>query len=260
MLVRSFMVCTPLRQPVVLARGASTLDLLTSGRVELGLGAGGVWEGITSVGVPRLGPGESLAALEETIAVLRALWGGGADRREAMVGHYESVSRTLHETAPEAGWGAPIDLPGSHHSLHQAYPGPRPTHRIPVYIGAHGPRALRLTGRVADGIALSHGRMTRDGYLAAQRTIDWAPSGTGRTRGASPPARAGASRRRGRRSSRQGDHLPGLSPAHAATRCRAGHGARPPDLDRRPCESVQVRPRRRVPARPGEVSDPSPAR
>jgi alkanesulfonate monooxygenase SsuD/methylene tetrahydromethanopterin reductase-like flavin-dependent oxidoreductase (luciferase family) len=43
----------PLRQPAVLARSAASLDLLSRGRVELGLGAGAFWDGIEAMGGPR---------------------------------------------------------------------------------------------------------------------------------------------------------------------------------------------------------------
>src|SRR3954447_19141121 len=59
----------PLRQPVVLARSVASLDLLTGGRVELGLGAGGFWDAIEAAGGRRLNPGEAVDALEEAIEI-----------------------------------------------------------------------------------------------------------------------------------------------------------------------------------------------
>lgn len=60
----------PLRPPAVTARAAASLDLLAGGRVSVGIGAGGFWDGIVAMGGPRRTPGESIEALEEAIDVL----------------------------------------------------------------------------------------------------------------------------------------------------------------------------------------------
>jgi len=53
---------------------AATLDLLSAGRFELGLGSGAVWPAITAYDGPSRTPGEAVDALTEAIAVIRAIW------------------------------------------------------------------------------------------------------------------------------------------------------------------------------------------
>jgi hypothetical protein len=115
--------CVPLRPPAVLARSVATLDLLTGGRVELGLGAGHFREPIARMGGPRLTPGDAVTALEEAIAVIRAIW-----------------------TSEDA-----ITLPGRFHSLSSTAPGPAPAHPVGIWLGSYRPRMLSLTARRADG-------------------------------------------------------------------------------------------------------------
>jgi alkanesulfonate monooxygenase SsuD/methylene tetrahydromethanopterin reductase-like flavin-dependent oxidoreductase (luciferase family) len=114
----------PLRPPAVLAKAAATLDLLSGGRFELGIGAGGYLEAAHAMGAPALTPGQSLEALEEAVAVVRAMWSGEGRR---------------------------LRFDGRYYQLSGVHPGPVPAHPIQVWIGANLPRALALTGRVADG-------------------------------------------------------------------------------------------------------------
>ncbi|MEV1329857.1 LLM class flavin-dependent oxidoreductase [Micromonospora costi] len=115
----------PLRQPAVLARSAASLDLLSGGRFELGIGAGGFWDAIEAMGGRRLSPGQAVDALEEAIHVIREVW--AADRPGG------------------------IRVDGTYYRVHGAKRGPAPAHDVKVWIGAYKPRMLRLTGRVADG-------------------------------------------------------------------------------------------------------------
>lgn len=113
----------PLRPPAVLAKAAATLDLLSGGRFELGLGAGAMWDRIAGFGGPRRTAGEALDALAEAIHIIRQVWSGEPDLRFA----------------------------GKHYHLGGAQSETRPAHDIGIWLGVYGPRALALTARMADG-------------------------------------------------------------------------------------------------------------
>lgn len=116
-------VSLPLRPPAVLAKAAASLDLLSGGRFELGLGAGAFWDAIEAYGGPRRKPAEALRSLEEAIGVIRRIWSGDRGLR----------------------------FDGEFYRLAGAHSGPVPQRPIGIWLGAYGPRALALTGRVADG-------------------------------------------------------------------------------------------------------------
>ena len=115
----------PLRQPAVLARSAASLDLLSGGRVELGIGAGAFWDAIEAMGGRRLTPGQSIAALEEAIHIMREIW--ATDERSG------------------------VRFNGEYYQVKGAKRGPAPAHKIGIWIGAYKPRILKLTGQIADG-------------------------------------------------------------------------------------------------------------
>ena len=146
----------PLRSPAVLARAAASLDRLTGGRVELGLGAGAFWDGIAAMGGRRLTPGQAVQALEEAVAVIRGLW-----------------------ATDEQG---PLRIEGEFYSVTGAKRGPAPAHRIPIHLGAYKPRMLRLTGRIADGWLPSLGYLPEGpaSLDAMNEQIDEAASAAGR--------------------------------------------------------------------------------
>lgn len=113
----------PLRLPAMIAKQAATLDVLSGGRFELGLGTGSQWDAIAAMGGPRRSPGESVDALEEAIRIVRLFWSGA-----------ESIE---HE--------------GRYYSVKGLHPGPPPAHPIQIWVGAYRPRMLGLVGRLADG-------------------------------------------------------------------------------------------------------------
>jgi alkanesulfonate monooxygenase SsuD/methylene tetrahydromethanopterin reductase-like flavin-dependent oxidoreductase (luciferase family) len=143
----------PLRPPTVLAKSAASLDLLSEARVELGIGAGAFWDAIEAMGGPRRTPGEAVDALEEAMAILRAFWSGERS----------------------------VTIEGEHYRVKGAKPGPQPAHRIGIWVGAYGPRMLRLTGRLADGWLPSLGNMEPGEIANKQRTVDEAAERAGRS-------------------------------------------------------------------------------
>ncbi|MQA87611.1 MAG: LLM class flavin-dependent oxidoreductase [Streptosporangiales bacterium] len=142
----------PLRPPAMLARSVASLDILSGGRVELGLGAGFLWDPIAGMGGPRRSPGEAVDALAEAIAVIRALWTPG----------------------PEVGFA------GKHYQLDEARPGPFPIHPVGIWLGAYKRRMLELTGRLADGWVPTLGYASPGELVAMNRTIDAAADAAGR--------------------------------------------------------------------------------
>ncbi len=144
----------PLRQPAVTAVAAASLDLLSGGRLELGLGAGGFWDAIESMGTARLTPAESVVALEEAIDVIRGKW----------------------DTSERGG----LFTEGEFHRLRGAKRGPRPAHDIPILVGALKPRMLRLIGRKADGWLPSLAYLKPGDLGRANTIIDEAAEDAGR--------------------------------------------------------------------------------
>jgi alkanesulfonate monooxygenase SsuD/methylene tetrahydromethanopterin reductase-like flavin-dependent oxidoreductase (luciferase family) len=143
----------PLRPPAVLARAVASLDILSGGRVELGIGTGAFSGAIEAMGGPRRTAGESVDALREGIAVIRALWTPG---------------RGAH-------------LAGRYYSLNGAKPGPFPTRDVGIWVGAYKERMLRLTGEVGDGWLPSAPYAPPEQLAAMNAVIDSAAEAAGRS-------------------------------------------------------------------------------
>lgn len=142
----------PLRGPAMIAKQAATLDVLSDGRFELGLGAGAFWEGIAAMGGPVRSGREALESLDEAIQIIRAFWSG--------------------ERA--------ISFEGKHYSVKELHPGPAPAHPIGIWLGVAKPRALALTGRSADGWVPSLSWATPELVPELQARIDDAARTAGR--------------------------------------------------------------------------------
>ena len=142
----------PLRPPAVMAKAAASLDQLSGGRFELGLGGGAFWEAVGAMGGPVRAPGEALAALAEAIEIIRAMW---------------SEQRSVR-------------VRGAHYRVDGVHPGPRPAHQMGIWLGVHGPRAVALTGRVADGWIPSMGHLPPRVAAAGSARIDAAARQAGR--------------------------------------------------------------------------------
>ena len=69
-----------MRPPTMLAKAAASLDAMSGGRFELGIGAGTFWDAVAGMGGPRREPGERGAALEEAIDLIRATLDLGTER------------------------------------------------------------------------------------------------------------------------------------------------------------------------------------
>ncbi len=148
----------PLRPPAVLAQAVASLDILSHGRAELGIGAGSAWDAIEAMGGRRLDPGDSVEALEEGIHVIRELW--------------------------DAGVQGGVTFEGKHYRLAGALRGPAPVHDIGIWVGAFKPRMLRLVGRLAGGWWPTVAGLKPGDLTAGNAVIDAAAARAGRE----PPA------------------------------------------------------------------------
>src|SRR5260221_9397941 len=149
--VASRVLAVPFRSPAMVAKLAASLDLLSGGRFILGLGGGYSDQEIAALGGPVLSPAEKIGGLAEAIQVIRGAW--------------THSGYTQH---------------GRHHSVRDLEMEPKPTRPIPVWLGTFGPRALAVTGRLADGWIPSLGYMPVEEIPAMRRRIDAAAEAAGR--------------------------------------------------------------------------------
>jgi probable F420-dependent oxidoreductase len=149
------------KHPAVTAKEAATIDVLSDGRLEFGLGAGWMQADYDALGLLYDPPGVRVDRLAEAIAVIKGAWSDG-----------------------------PLDFEGAHYTI-QAYEGyPKPVQKPhpPIVIGGGAPRVLRLAGKEADIVGINpnlrKGAITDDAVKSALaeatvQKIGWIREGAG---------------------------------------------------------------------------------
>ena len=145
----------PYRSPAMVAKMAESLDRLSGGRLILGLGAGASDEEFRAYGLGVPSPRDKIDGLAEAVRIIRGLW---AEPRLTYDGR-------LYRTED-----APLE--------------PKPTRPIPIWLGTFGPRALAVTGQLADGWIPTLGYAGRDRIAGLRRRVAGAARSTGRDPGA----------------------------------------------------------------------------
>jgi probable F420-dependent oxidoreductase len=127
------------RHPVVLAKEAATLDLLSDGRFDLGLGAGWLATDYQQAGIPYDSPGTRISRMEEGLKIIKGMFAG-----------------------------EPFTFTGEHYQVAAIEGSPRPVQKPhpPILLGGGGRRMLRLAAREADivnvNFDLREGHVNRD--------------------------------------------------------------------------------------------------
>ncbi len=126
--VGSLVFANDYRHPVILAKEAATVDVLSGGRLEFGLGAGWMAEDYAAAGIEMDRPGVRIARLAEALEVITSLWSDG-----------------------------PTDFRGEHYTVAALDGQPKPLQRPhpPIVVGGGGPKVLALAGRHADIVGLN---------------------------------------------------------------------------------------------------------
>lgn len=148
------------KHPAILAKEIATIDVLSGGRTELGIGAGWMEVDYAALGIPYDRPGVRIERLEEGLEIIRGCYGA-----------------------------EPFSFTGRHYSVtdYQSMPKPAQDH-IPILIGGGGPRVLRLAGQYADIVGINPnmraGKVTADAMtdsLASMidQKVGWIKEGAG---------------------------------------------------------------------------------
>jgi probable F420-dependent oxidoreductase len=139
------------KHPAVVAKEAATLDVLSGGRLEFGLGAGWMKADYAALGLPYDAPGTRIERLAEALSVVRGAWADG-----------------------------PLDFSGEHYAIADYDGMPKPVQRPhpPVTMGGGGPRMLRLAGAEADIVGINPN--LRAGEIGADAARDTLGDATAR--------------------------------------------------------------------------------
>jgi probable F420-dependent oxidoreductase len=150
--IGSFVLDNDFRHPAVVAREAASLDLLSEGRFELGLGAGWVESDYTQTGIPFDPPGVRVSRLTESVQIIKGLFADG-----------------------------PFTFSGKHYTITNLEAWPKPIQRPhpPIVIGASSRRMLSLAAREANIIGLfvpspgSQPQIAEGSSAAVTQRIEW---------------------------------------------------------------------------------------
>jgi alkanesulfonate monooxygenase SsuD/methylene tetrahydromethanopterin reductase-like flavin-dependent oxidoreductase (luciferase family) len=145
----------PMRPPTMVAKAAASLDVMSGGRFELGLGAGNFWDSVAGMGGPDREFSARVEALEEAIGIIRGALDVGPEKRV-------------------------VRNDGPHYPVPGYPPGPPPAHRVEIWVGAMSPRTLRLIGRLADGWVPGSGVAQVARFAELNAVIDEAAEAAGR--------------------------------------------------------------------------------
>jgi probable F420-dependent oxidoreductase len=151
------------KHPAVLAKELATIDVLSDGRVELGIGAGWMKTDYDALGFPYDAAGVRIARLEEALHVIKGCWADGQ---------------------------VPFSFHGAHYTIadYDGIPKPVQHPRIPILVGGGGRKVLTLAGREADIVGINpnlrRGEVTEDAVQtsladATRQKIAWVREGAG---------------------------------------------------------------------------------
>lgn len=130
----TFVLANDFRHPALVAKEAATLDLLSGGRLELGLGAGWLEDEYRRIGIPFRRPSERIDRMVESVEIIRRLFAGGV-----------------------------VDYAGEHYNVRDLELAPTPPQgtNLPLILGGGGPKILGHAGRLADIVSIATGNSRR---------------------------------------------------------------------------------------------------